>query len=159
MFSLSWAICLQSSVSISETITLNASSGKCLISISFSSFSEVVFFFHAEGQKAFSHLFPLPKSICLFLCIRYSSYISRIWKDSLMYKLSCGAEWYSPLWSPESGAPGGYLLCGSCVSSSCDWAVMAAGSLMCGLTPRIRSCFGGVLGQPAVQNGEGGALQ
>lgn len=23
-----------------------------------------------------------------------------------MYKMSCGAEWYSPLWSPESGAPG-----------------------------------------------------
>lgn len=46
-----------------------------------------------------------------------------------------------------------------CVSSSCDWAVMAAGSLMCGLTPRMRSYFGGVLGQPAVQNGEGGALQ
>ena len=71
------------------------------ISISSSSFAEVfVFFFHAEGQKVFFHLFTLPKSICLFLCIRYNSYISRIWKNSLTYKMSCGAERHSPLWSP-----------------------------------------------------------
>lgn len=137
-------------MSISETITLNSLSGKCLISISFSSLSEVLSFSFMQKSRRYSFI----SSLCLNLYVSF--YVLGIIATSPRFERTvlctrCPVELSGTVPSGhQSQVLLGYLLCGSHVSSSCDWAVMGAGSLMCGLTPWIRSCSGGVLGQPAV---------
>ena len=72
--------------------------GNCL-SVSFRYFSEI--FCLSFIWKVFLYLLILPKSLSLFPCIRYISYIFRSWKSGLMQKMSCGVLGHHTPWSSE----------------------------------------------------------
>lgn len=73
------------------TITLSSLSCRLLISVSLSSFSEVLFcFFFLFVWNVFFSFLILPDS--LFLCIRLMNYVTWFWRSGLMKKMSCGAN-------------------------------------------------------------------
>ena len=89
--------------------------GTVPISISFSSFSEVVFFFHAEGQKAFFHLFPLPNLYVSFYILGIAA-TSPGFERTVLYT-SCPVELSGTV---PSGHQSQVLLGGiSCVGHVC----------------------------------------
>lgn len=105
------------------TITLSSLSCRLLISVSLSSFSEVLFcFFFLFVWNVFFSFLILPDS--LFLCIRLMNYVTWFWRSGLMKKMSCGANKHDlPPISPVM------------------WAVCALWWL--GLAPWARATLGG----------------
>lgn len=100
------------------TVTLNSLSSRQFTFVSFIFFLEFYFSFCLEH-------FPLyPYFACVFLYIKQIGCISWSLKSDFMCKVSCGAQWYNLLWSPEPGAPGVFLVWAS-IAFRCGWATIA----------------------------------
>lgn len=107
------------------TINLNSFYGKLLISVSFSYFSEVLFY--SFIWRVFCCLLILPNSLFLrikCISIKYIRYISLpvLKKPPYVEKMSHGAQWQNPSWSPEAGTAGVPTVWAACLFLwlSCD---------------------------------------
>ena len=91
-FSLCSSILLMSSVSIFISVTLNCFSGK-LIWIIFAFIPRFISetLSYSLLWNIFFCLLIYPNFLCLFLCVRWITYVSWSWRSSLMPKVSCGA--------------------------------------------------------------------
>lgn len=83
------------SVSVFMTITLNYLSGRLLISILVSSFSEVLSC--SSNWNVFPCLFILHNALCLFLCVRYINHLL------ILKELSCGVQNLHTAYPPKPG--------------------------------------------------------
>ena len=82
----------------------------------------------------------LPVCLCLFLCIRYISYMSQAWRGGLIWKMSCWIQRCSSHSSPELVSPeSSWGWGGSC----CGLPVTAAGTLVVEADPSDGSTLEG----------------
>ena len=92
MFSLCSSVLLMSSVSIFITVTLNCFSDK-LIWIIFAFIPRFISetLSYSLLWNIFCCLLIYPNFLCLFLCVRWITYVSWSWRSGLTQKVSCGA--------------------------------------------------------------------
>ena len=107
MFSLCSSVLLMSSVSIFITVTLNCFSDK-LIWIIFAFIPRFISetLSYSLLWNIFCCLLIYPNFLCLFLCVRWITYVSWSWRSGLTQKVSCGPEkamlplylWFFVVW-------------------------------------------------------------
>ena len=87
-----------SSFNILIASILNSASDRLLVSILFSSFPGVLIYSFMWAMFLCLLILASPLHLCLFLCIKQSSYVPQAWQSGLMQQVSCRVQQHSLLY-------------------------------------------------------------